>query len=264
MPLLDQVISVVRDAGRAILEVRASTELGERDKGSQGPVTLADHAADFLLRDALPQLRPAAWLSEETADDPVRLDHDQVWIVDPLDGTKEFIAGLPEFAISVGLVNKGRCVLGVIHQPVTGQTWWAEQGGGAYLDGKPVRAEEGHTLLASRSETRGGEFSSMTDWAITPIGSIALKLAYVASGNGSVTISRGPKWEWDVCAGALIVAEAGGQCTDMFGGAFNFNKPHPKVRGVVAGAPNASAVMLAQLAKIGPSERMREEGLTAS
>ena len=264
MPLLQSVISVVHDAGRAITDVRSSARLDTIEKTGQGPVTRADHAADSLLKQRLPEIHPAAWLSEETADDPIRLTRNSVWIVDPLDGTKEFVAGLPEFAISVGLVEHGRCVLGVIHQPVTGHTWWAERGKGAFLDGHPIRVMEGRTLLASRSETRGGEFSAMTDWEIVPIGSIALKLAYVASARGSVTISRGPKWEWDVCAGSLIVSEAGGSCTDMFGSALNFNKPHPKVRGVLAGAPNASAVMLARLARIGPSERMKEEGLTAS
>ncbi|HET7630891.1 MAG TPA: 3'(2'),5'-bisphosphate nucleotidase CysQ, partial [Gemmatimonadaceae bacterium] len=194
--LLDQVIAVVRDAGQGILEVRASAELGQRSKGPQGPVTLADHAADFLLRDALPRIHPAAWLSEETADDRVRLSRDAVWIVDPLDGTKEFIAGLPEFAVSVGLVERGRCVLGVVYQPTSGDTWWAVAGGGAWVNGVPARVAEGRRLVASRSETSGGEFDNMPDWDIEPIGSIALKLAYVASGRGSVTISRGPKWEW--------------------------------------------------------------------
>ena len=259
--LLTDVVALVHDAGRAILEIRASADIGTRDKGTQGPVTLADHAADFLLRDTLPHLHPAAWLSEETADDPVRLDHADVWIVDPLDGTKEFIAGLPEYAISVGLVREGRCILGVIHQPVTQHTWWAELGKGAFYNGEPTHTQEGHTLLASRSETRHGEFSAMTDWHTVALGSIALKLAYVASGQGSVTVSRGPKWEWDVCAGSLIVQEAGGACSDMFGQPYHFNKPHPKVRGVLAGAPVATAVMLERLQVLGPSERMKEDGL---
>lgn len=259
--LLEQVITVVRDAGRAILEVRESAELGQRSKGPQGPVTLADHAADFLLHDALPQLHPAAWLSEETGDNLVRLEKESVWIVDPLDGTKEFIAGLPEFAVSVGLVDHGKCVLGVVYQPTTGDTWWAQAGQGTWLNGKRVRVAEGKKLLASRSETRGGEFSALTDWEIESIGSIALKLALVSSGSGSVTISRGPKWEWDVCAGWLLVHEAGGMCTNMFGEPMEYNKPRPKVRGVLAGAPGAAAVMLKELQRLGPSERMKEADL---
>ncbi len=243
------------------MAIRASAKLGTTEKGSQGPVTLADHAADALLKERLPAIHRAAWLSEETVDDPVRLTRDDVWIVDPLDGTKEFIAGLPEYAIAIGLARAGRCVLGVIHQPVTGDTWWAQAEKGAFLNGQPIRVAEGHTLLASRSETRGGEFDTLAEWNTTTIGSIALKLAYVASGRGAVTISRGPKWEWDVCAGSLIVREAGGSCADMFGGVMNFPTPFPKVRGVLAGAPEAAARMLEQLRVLGPSERMNEKGL---
>ncbi|HEU4990756.1 MAG TPA: 3'(2'),5'-bisphosphate nucleotidase CysQ [Gemmatimonadaceae bacterium] len=264
MSLLDSVISTAHAAGRCIVDISDSAQLAAVEKIGQGPVTAADRAADTLLREQLPALLPAAWLSEETADDPVRLSQSRVWIVDPLDGTKEFIAGLPEYAISIGLVDAGRPVLAVIHQPATGDTWWAESGKGAYLNGERIHATEGRRLLASRSETRGGEFADLAEWEIVPIGSIALKLAYVACGRGSVTISRGPKWEWDVCAGSLLVREAGGLCDDMFGTPMHFNKTHPKVRGVLAGAPAAAGQMLERLRLLGPSERMVREGLETS
>jgi myo-inositol-1(or 4)-monophosphatase len=263
-PLLEAVISAVHDAGCAIADVRSSAQLQSTETSGRGPVAQATRAADYLLRHYLPSARAAAWLAEETVRDSVRLEQDSVWVVDPLSGTGEFVAGLPEFAVSVGLVQRGRCVLGVIHQPVTGHTWWAEQGAGAFLDGAPIRVRQGRTLLASHSDAGVGEFAGMSGWDVTPMDSIALELAYVACGRGAAAVSRGSKWEWNVCAGSLIVREAGGACTDMFGGIMDFNKPHPKVRGVVAGSAEAAAVVLGQLARIAPSERMKDEGLRRS
>jgi len=181
-----------------------------------------------------------------------------VWIVDPLDGTKEFITGVPEYAVAVALVEDGEPVLGVVHNPVTGETFWAERGGGAVLNGQPIHVAEGRVVLASRSETKRGEFTPFEDWEVRPVGSIQYKLALVAAGQGAVTWSRGPKHEWDVCAGALIVREAGGLATELAGTPLRYNRPRPKVRGILAGAPQAHARALAELATIGASDRMAE------
>jgi len=96
------------------------------------------------------------------------------------------------------------------------------------------------------------------DWQVEHVGSIAYKLGLVAAGQGAVTLSRGPKWEWDVCAGALLVEEAGGVATDVFGAPLRFNQPFPKVKGVLAGAPDARRRALAQVSALGPSDRMNE------
>jgi myo-inositol-1(or 4)-monophosphatase len=248
---------VARQAGAVIREVRAGG-FEVLEKGDAGPVTEADRRADALLREALRSVYPAAWLSEETADHPDRLGAAAVWIVDPLDGTKEFVRGLPEYVVAIGLVEGGVPILGVIHNPETGDTFWAERGAGAFRNGSRIRVAEGQRLLASRSEMKRGEFSPFADWQVDAIGSIQYKLALVAAGEGAATLSRGPKHEWDVCAGALIVEEAGGRATDMFGQPLRYNQPFPKVPGILAGAPEAYTRALTRLSQTGASDRMDE------
>jgi myo-inositol-1(or 4)-monophosphatase len=254
---MDAVLEAVREAGRAIEGVRRAGFAVE-DKGGAGPVTDADRAADALLRERLLAIREVGWLSEETADDAARLARESLWVVDPLDGTKEFVKGLPEYVVAVAFVEHGQSQLAAVHNPSTGETFWAVRGGGAYQDGRRIRVSESARLLASRSEIRRGEFEPFAAWEVEPIGSIELKLAMVAAGRAGATLSRGPKHEWDVCAGALLVEEAGGMATDVFGGPLRYNQPFPKVRGVLAGAPGAHARALVKVRETGASERMAE------
>lgn len=259
--LLKAVEDAVREAGRLIQRVRAEGfEVTEKD-GDRGPVTRADRAADGHLRTVLPRLHDAAWLSEETKDDGLRLGRDRVWIVDPLDGTKEFVEGVPHYSVSVGLVVDGAPVLGVVHNPSTGEMVSARKGGGCRLDGAPVRVAPGRRLGASRSEMRRGEFAPFEGaWDIEPVGSIAWKLALVACGRLAATVSRGPKHEWDVAGGAALVAEAGGTVADALGVPLPFNQAFPKVRGILAGAPEAYASVLETCRAAGMSDRMKELG----
>jgi myo-inositol-1(or 4)-monophosphatase len=253
------VVRAAESAGEAIRAVsRETMELTEKAEGA-GPVTRADRDSDSLLREALKRIVPAAWLSEETADDPVRLKADYVWIVDPLDGTREFVHGVPEYAVAVGLARKGVPVLGVVHNPATGETVAGATGCGVMYNSQPVQVTEGTVLLASRSEIKRGEFRPFeSSWDIQPVGSIQYKLALVAAGKGAVTFSRGPKHEWDVCAGAALVREAGGRVTDVYGDPIVFNQPRPKTRGVLAGAPAAFDRALTQIRETGASDRMAE------
>jgi len=251
------ILGVVREAGARIEAVRR-TGIAVDTKADDSPVTRADREADTLLREALPRILPAGWLSEETKDDEARLDERRVWIVDPLDGTKEFVAGVPEYAVAVALVEKGEPILGMIHNPVTGDEFWAVRGEGAYRNGSAIRVGESDVMLASRSEVKRGEFEPFTDWTVRATGSIAYKLALIAAGEGGATISRGPKHEWDVCAGTILVAEAGGRVADAFGGPLRFNQAFPKVRGILAGAPAAYERCLALVREIGASDRMQE------
>ena len=256
MTLLTEAVAAVRKAGERIQAARGDG--GVDRKADDSPVTRADREADAILRFALLAAHDAAWLSEETADSPERLGARRIWIVDPLDGTKEFIAGVPEYAVAVALVENGEPVLGVVHNPVTGETFWAERGGGAFRNGEPIHVAEGNVVLASRSETRGGEFTGFSGWDVRPVGSIQWKLALVAAGQGAVTWSRGPKHEWDVCAGALMVQEAGGIAKELAGTPLRYNQARPKVRGILAGAPAAYARALAALEMVGASDRMSE------
>jgi myo-inositol-1(or 4)-monophosphatase len=156
-------------------------------------------------------------------------------------------------------VEDGDPVLGFVQNPATGEKFWATKRGGAFRNGIPIRVAEGNRLLASRSEIARGEFTPFVDsWDVVHVGSIEYKLGLVASGDAAVTLSRGPKWEWDVCAGALIVTEAGGHVSDIFGDPLRFNRPLPKVKGILAGAPEACRRVLEQVSKLGPSDRMNE------
>jgi myo-inositol-1(or 4)-monophosphatase len=260
MQLIDAVADVVTAAGRLIEEVRASAHLVVSEKGGQGPVTEADRRSDELLRSELGRLESAAWLSEETADDPQRLSSRLLWVVDPLDGTKEFIAGIPEYAVSVALAENGHAVLGVIHNPASGETFSAVRGRGATLDGRRLIAGGGSVLLASRSEMKSGEFRPFEEagFQLRAMGSIAYKLACIAGGRAAMTLSRGPKWEWDVCAGALLVTEAGGRATDVFGDALLYNRAFPTVRGILAGDATSHERARQFVSALGASDRMAE------
>jgi myo-inositol-1(or 4)-monophosphatase len=257
--LMPEVLAIVRRAGAVIEDIRATAFEVREKAGDQGPVTRADREADALLKAELRRLVPeAAWLSEETADDPARLGAERVWIVDPLDGTKEFVAGVPEYAVAVALVERGEPVLGAVYNPPRDEMYWAIRGGGTH-HGLETGVKEGKRLLASRSETKRGEFEPLgASWDVTPVGSIEYKLALIAAGRGAATVSRGPKWEWDVCAGALLIQEAGGKVSEALGGPLAFNRGRPKVAGVLAGAPEAYDRLLDAVKKIGASDRMAE------
>ncbi len=256
--LLQATCRIARVAGTLIEQIRAEG-FDARSKSDDSPVTRADREADVLLKGELLGLAPVAWLSEETADSEARLAHDRLWVVDPLDGTKEFMKGLPEYSVAIALVEDGQPILGVVHNPATGDTFSAGRDLGAFRNGERISVREGKELLASRSETAKGEFIPFEEsWNVKAVGSIQLKLALVAAGEAAATFSRGPKHEWDVCAGALIVSEAGGLATDVFGGPLQYNQSFPKVRGILAGAASAHARALAQISAIGASDRMDE------
>lgn len=237
---LELALRAVRAAGEAVMGAfRSGAEV--RYKGPDQPVTDADLAADRLLREALQGERPEyGWLSEETADSPERLSRERVWVVDPIDGTRSYVDGRAEFSLVVGLAVRGRAVLGVVYNPATGELYHAAEGGGAFLGGEPIRAggDSGRrVLLASRSEIRRGELAAFGDWSLHPLGSTAYKMAKVADGTGDVFLSRGPKSEWDVCGAEVVVREAGGRVADSLGGELRYNRPDPRVRGVIAARP---------------------------
>jgi myo-inositol-1(or 4)-monophosphatase len=260
---LDLALAAVRSAGEAAM--RSFRSVGPvRHKAPDQPVTEADLEADRLLADHLRGARPDyGWLSEESTDDRSRLERPRVWIVDPIDGTRSFIAGYREFAVSVALVEDGEAVLGVISNPSRDDVTWAVRGSGAYrarhwtggtAGGEQVRVVgpgtgEPAALLVSRAERARGEFHAFGDgWTLRPFGSTACKLAGVAHGFGHGYLSRGDKSEWDVAAGVVIVEEAGGEVTDLAGRRLRFNRADTRVSGIVAGAPGVHARLLAAAA----------------
>jgi myo-inositol-1(or 4)-monophosphatase len=209
-------------------------------KGKDNPVTTADFAADRKLKEMLRDGFPAyGWLSEETADDGARLQCRRAWIVDPLDGTKEFIKGVPEFVVAIALTDNGVPVMGVSYNPIKDQMFSGIVGAGCHFNDQPAHVTETAsleraTILASRSETSRGEWKPYEGKVIVQaVGSVAYKLALVAVGHADATFTRSPKSEWDIAAGTALIIAGGGKVSDSGGNELQFNKPSVKVPGMV-------------------------------
>jgi myo-inositol-1(or 4)-monophosphatase len=210
------------------------------EKSNRGdPVTAADLAVDRVLKDILP--RPGeGWLSEETADSPERLKHSRVWVVDPLDGTREFVDGIPEWCISVGLVEDGRPVAGGILSPPADLLVVGSVETGVTRNGEPAGMTgrvtlDGAVILASRSEWKRGEWDRYDgSFEVVPCGSVAYKLAQVSVGLADGTWTLVPKHEWDVAAGAALVTAAGGTLLHADGSEPKWNQPEPKLPNFLA------------------------------
>ncbi|MGH2720618.1 MAG: 3'(2'),5'-bisphosphate nucleotidase CysQ [Actinomycetota bacterium] len=218
-------------------------------KAGGSPVTEADHLVDATLRELLPR-DGEGWLSEESVDDRSRLECSRVWIVDPLDGTKEFVQGLPEWCCSIGLVVDGRPVAGGIANPATDEFIVGSLDSGVTLNGTHVRTTgrtslEGAVVLASRSETDRGEWDRFSGYPFEwrPMGSVAYKLGLVAAGLVDATWTLVPKHEWDVAAGAALVEAAGGAVTGIDGQRLCFNTPTAHLMGMIATAPGIAGAV---------------------
>jgi myo-inositol-1(or 4)-monophosphatase len=265
---LDLALTAAYAAGRTVMKYFGA-DLVIEHKAPDQPLTEADLAADAELHEHLIGRRPEyGWLSEETRDRPDRLDRQRVWIVDPIDGTRSFIAGCPEFAISIGLVDAGQVVAGVVYNPARDHMFYAIRGAGSFSLGNggterrlavstPPVADQ-LTMLASRSEIAAGEFDPFRGgWHIEPAGSTAYKLACIAAAAGEAFVSRGPKSEWDICAGALLVAEAGGRVSDVTGRTPRFNCADPYVHGIIATNTLLHDALVRQICELPVPERLR-------
>jgi myo-inositol-1(or 4)-monophosphatase len=215
-------------------------EIQAEYKAGHDPVTEADHALDAVLRKHL--LREGeGWLSEESADDLSRLDRQRVWIVDPLDGTREFVEGIPEFCVSIAMVEDGRPVAGGICNPATREIFLGSIGSGLTYNGIPTNVSQQHNLdgaviLASRSETKRGEWKPFENapFKVVPMGSVAYKLARVSAGLADATFTLTPKHEWDVAAGAALVLSAGGSVRTLEDSDLICNQKDPLLSGLIA------------------------------
>ena len=207
-----------RNAGKILIKYFKSEDNEVKMKGINNPVTVADKEADKYLYDFLMGEFPYdGWLSEETVDTQESLNKNRVWIVDPLDGTKEFILGIPHFSVSIAMVYDGHPVVGVIYNPVTDEMFSCQKGKGVYLNGQKVNASQttnlsNASITVSRSEVKRNEWEPYRNnfKSIHPIGSVAYKLALISSGNYDIFTTIAPKNEWDICAGNCLVSEAGG------------------------------------------------------
>jgi myo-inositol-1(or 4)-monophosphatase len=220
-------------------------------KVGHDPVTEADRALDAVLRKEL--LREnEGWLSEESVDNPVRLQHSRVWVVDPLDGTREFVKGIPEFCVSIGFVEDGRPVAGGIYNPATDEIFLGSVDAGVTYNGKPAgpsrrQTLDGAVILASRSEVKRGEWKPFENasFTIRPMGSVAYKLALVSAGLADITFTLTPKNEWDVVAGAALVRSAGGFVSTLDKADLIANRRDPLLSGLLASGPFLKDQLLA-------------------
>ena len=254
---LERIREALQDAG-TILRRFPRHQVAVRYKGHDSPVTEADLAVDAALRDALPRAGEG-WLSEETPDDPARLGRHRVWVVDPLDGTREFLAGVPQWNVSIGLVEGGVAVAGGVYNPTTEELFLGAPGVGATLNGRRISTSDrtcldGAVVLVSRWALRrrreaGG---AAPPYTMRPVGPLAYSLALIAAGHADAMWGRSAKAEWDVAAGAALIAAAGGHITQWDGAPLAFNRWPPRIPGLVATAAGLRAPLRRLIAAQSP------------
>jgi myo-inositol-1(or 4)-monophosphatase len=246
----DVLIDVIRKAGREALRL-AVDGFETIQKPDRSPVTSADLAVNQVLHSHLVSTFPQdGWLSEESPDNLDRLQKGRVWVVDPIDGTKAFIKGEPEFCISVALIERGQPVVASIFNPSTDELFTATRGGGLRLNDKPIgplaTSNSQHPVIALNSwERQSDRFTALASFTNNrPIRSIAWVLALTATGRIEAVATLEPENEWDVAAGALLIAEAGGTISDGRGRDLIFNRRAPRYSGIIATRPHCpDAVM---------------------
>lgn len=238
---LARIEEALTAASQAVLPFTPGAVAYETKEERGDPLTEADLAVDRVLRETLPR-EGEGWLSEETADDPGRLDRRRCWVVDPIDGTREFVQGIPEWCVSVGLVEDGVAVAGGILNPATGERVVGSLETGVTLNGSAVPALDdrglaGARVFASRSEVGRGEWDRFEEapFEVVPCGSVAYKLALVAAGLCDATWTLVPKHEWDVAAGAALVRAAGLTVIHVDGTEPRFNEESPLLQDFLAG-----------------------------
>ena len=264
---LETSIRLARRAGEAILGYYR-TGLPVEHKAGDEPVTLADRVADDLIREGLQAAFPHdGLLTEESDDDLSRLSKERVWIVDPLDGTTEFIAETGDFVVQIGLSLGGEPVLGVVYQPTTGLLYHAVRGRGAYRlwQGRTERLHVSTTtdprrmrLVISRSHYSPLLREAQRTLGLAEVrrmGSVGLKAGVLAAGECDLYLATRVAKEWDLCAPHALVLEAGGVLTNLCGEPLTYNKPQPNgCRGLVGSNRPAHERIVEALAPL--AERM--------
>lgn len=239
--MLEQELKVAVDAAlKAGLEVARFRREGVRYGRKDGweLVSEADiRAAEILHAELTGRFPSDGWLSEEHHDTSERLGRERVWIVDPIDGTREYLQGIPEYAISIGLAISGMPVLGIVHNPATGEMFAAEC---LTSPERPPTETTGHPIevLVGRGEQLHDELPPLPEGAETQgVGSVAYRLALLANGRANAALSGNGRAEWDVAAGFALCRAAGLRATDIFGDPMPFNQAEPYVRGLLVAEP---------------------------
>jgi myo-inositol-1(or 4)-monophosphatase len=255
------VAQAVREAGDiARRYYNGNVESWEKKPGD--PVSEADLAIDSFLKERLMAARPDyGWLSEETADDPSRLDKNRVWVVDPIDGTRSFIAKKPEFTVCAALVENGLPILGIVYNPILEEFYEAEVGKGAFLNQGPItcgsRSDlDGATLLTSRKTFEWhGWIDNVPDATFSHVNSIAYRMVKVASRHVDASLSFAAKSDWDIAAADIILSEAGGMSTTTSGEPHLYNREKVVHRNVISCGKSLHPLLMEMLSSFGNEKK---------
>jgi myo-inositol-1(or 4)-monophosphatase len=241
--ILERIKRALDEAVGVLSQFVSGRVKADRKPSDRSLVTEADRAVNRVLRQCL--LRDhEGWLSEESTDDFERLQKQCVWVVDPLDGTREFVAGIPEWSVSIAMVEDGRAIAGGVCNPATGEVFLGSKETAVTYNGKQAHASqkdslEGAVVLASRTEVERGEWArfQQSSFVIHPMGSVAYKLARVAAGLADATWTLNSKNEWDIAAGVALVEAAGGYIQFLPNSRPTFNKKTTLLPGLFACGP---------------------------
>ena len=247
----ERLEAIVREAGRMAMACWPgdghALQVWEKVPGS--PVCESDLAVDAYLKRELTRLLPAAgWLSEETVDAPDRLAGDLIWLVDPIDGTRDYIRGRRGWAVSVALINSGRPLFGVLCAPARSEFWFGQAGQGSWRNGERLAASTRAELPGARVPAKQLNREDADLVMVDQPNSIALRMAMVAADEADLVATLRWGYEWDIGAAALIAREAGAAVTDAFGGPLNYNKQDPRAFGVLVTAPAIHEAAVERLA----------------
>ena len=246
--------TAARQAGQIAMQFwQKSPKVWHKD-GDEGPVTEADIAVNDMLHQSLCAARRGyGWLSEEGPDDPSRCDCDHVFIIDPIDGTRAFIAGDSSFSHSLAVARQGRITAAVVYLPAKDRLYAATKDRPATVNGNPIRCSgrigiNGASLLTPKTNLAPVHWIGEPPEVISAFrASVAYRLSLVADGAFDGMLSFRQAWEWDIAAGALIAERAGAVVTDRTGAALQFNRANPRSNGLVAAAPGFHAALIKRM-----------------
>lgn len=243
----------VREAGALALSMFRK-EIRQWTKGQSSPVSEADIAVDELIRQRLQSATPDyGWLSEETADDRIRLSRRKVWIVDPIDGTRAYLGGREDWSISAALVEDGRPRLAAVFAPATDEFFFASEGGGVTHNEAAIGVSKGGNFDIDRmagphfllNRVRGTTSPELRNFKI---GSLALRISRVAQGALDAAFVGGNSRDWDLAAADLLLREAGGRLTTLRGDALVYNRVEVTHEVLLAAGRERHTALVAHLA----------------
>ncbi len=250
--MLEQIAAIAEEAGR-IAASRCGTAYKSWEKVPGHPVCDIDLEVNAFLRERLTAVDPdAGWLSEETLDDTDRIERRRLWVVDPIDGTRDYLRNRPGWCVSVALVEDRVPVLGVLAAPVRGELWTAARGRGAWRDGAPLRVSPRAELPGARVPADQLPKVDRDLTAVAKPNSIALRIAMVAAGEADLLATLRWGFEWDIAAAALIAKEAGATVSGALGQPLAFNTASGEAFGVLVATPGIHAAAV---------ERLRERAM---